>query len=471
MAHTKAERNLTEGRLLPKILLFALPLMATSILQLLFNTADTVVVGQWAGERSLAAVGSCGSLITLLVNTFLGLSIGAGVCVAHDLGAGHAEEVKKTVHTSVVLSLIAGSAVTAIGLIFAPTILGWMGTDKEVLNEAALYMRAYFCGIPASMLYNYCAAILRSKGDTVRPLIFLSVGGVANVIFNLISVICFGWGAMGVGAATAISQWISCILIVWYMMHTNDVCHLELRALRIDRAKLRRILVIGIPAGIQSSFFSIANVLIQSSVNSLGYVIVAGNTAASNLDAYIYAIQRSFYDAVLTFVAQNAGARKYDRMKKSILCCSLLVCVIGISVGAIVFLFARPLLGIYAPNNALVVEAGVCRLAVMCATYFLCGLMEIGSGIMRGLGKSFISMIISLFGSCVLRIIWIYTVFAYFPVPAHITDSFDASLFRLLILYLSYPITWIITAAMQFIIGAFQLRKFKKSLQTEEKNA
>ncbi|MBR3895225.1 MAG: MATE family efflux transporter [Clostridia bacterium] len=451
----KGGGDFTEGPLLSKIILFTLPLIATTVLQLLFNTADTVVVGRWGGstpeecETALAAVGSCGALTNLIVNLFFGLSVGAGVCVAHDIGAKAYDDVSRVVHTSVVASLISGVVVTVFGLCMARPLLTMMGTDPAVLDQAVPYMCAYFCGMPANMVYNYCAAILRSNGDTTRPLAFLSVAGVINVVLNLITVIVFGLGAVGVGIATAVSQWVSCVLIVLYMMRMEGPCRIELSKLRVDPAKLRKIVFIGLPAGIQSTLFSFSNVLIQSTVNSFGKVVVAGNTAGSNIDGYIYATQNSLYHAALTFVGQNVGARKYDRVKKSLFGCVLVVTVVGISVGGLVTCFGRPLLGLFAPGNEGAINAGMTRLSVLATTYFLCGLMEVGCGTMRGLGKSISPMFISLIGSCLFRVVWIYTV-----IPHHRS---------LEVLYLSYPVSWILTSATFFIFCFFYMKKFKKT--------
>ncbi len=462
----KKQTNLTQGSLIPQIILFSLPLIATSVLQLLFNTADTIVVGRWGGatpeacEASLAAVGSCSALINLCINLFLGLSVGAGICVAHDIGAQRHDEIQKTVHTSVVTAIAAGIIVTIFGLFASEQLLTLMGTDAAVLPEATKYIRAVFCGMPANMLYNYCASILRSKGDTVRPLIFLSTAGVINVLLNLFTVIVLGWGAMGVGVATAVSQWISCILIVIYMMRMDGPCRIVLSHLRVDREKLKRLLVIGLPAGLQSTLFSVSNVLIQSSVNSFGPTVVAGNTAGSNLDSYVYAAQNALYHAALTFVAQNAGAKQYKRMKHSILCCSFVVVAVGIAVSGLLYLLGEPLLRIYAPDNESVVQYGMTRLAVFCASYFLCGLMEVGCGAMRGLGKSILPMIVSLVGSCVFRIVWIYTVFQWLPVE----ETIENTLFRLTMLYVSYPVSWFVTAGVHFLTCFFAMRKYKKTL-------
>ena len=466
MVHVKREKNLTEGALIPQILLFSLPLIATSILQLLFNTADMVVVGRWGGDNptenanSLAAVGSCSSLITLLINFFMGLGAGSGICVAHDIGAGHEDDVRSTVHTSIVISLIAGAIVTTIGMLAAKPLLVLMGSDADVLPEAAAYMRAYFCGMPACMLYNFCAAILRAKGDTVRPLLILSVAGVSNVLFNLFAVLVLRWGAVGVGAATALSQWVSCVLVILFMTRMEGPCRLELKKLRMEKDKVRRILRIGIPTGIQSSLFSIANVLIQSTVNSFGPIVMAGDSAGKNLDSYVYSSQNALYHSSMTFVAQNRGARKCDRMKKSVLYSALLVILIGLTVGTTVWAFSSSLLAIYAPGNPAVIEAGKVRITVMALTYFLCGLMEVGTGAMRGMGKSILPTCVSFIGSCVLRIVWIYTVFAYFR---PMLEPLQA----LMLLYISYPVTWLITSSTHFICVAFELRKFKKQLQVD----
>lgn len=450
----KANRDLTSGALLPKIILFTLPLIATGILQLLFNTADIIVVGRWGGETkeareaALAAVGSCGALINLIINMFFGLSVGAGVCVAQELGARQYHEVKKTVHTSVLVAVLCGAVVSVIGFVLARPLLTLMGTEPAVLDEAVPYMRAYFIGAPANTVYNYCAAILRSSGDTTHPLVFLSVAGVVNVGLNLVMVTVFSLGALGVGIATAASQWISCILILRHMIRLNDHCHLSLRELKIDRAKLKKVVAIGIPAGLQGMVFSTSNVLIQSSVNSFGQATVAAKTAASSLTDYIYIAQNSLYHAALTFVGQNVGARDYRRVRHSIFCCMGTVTVLGLVLGGLVILFGEPLLSIYAPGNESVIEIGMIPVRILSATYFTCGLMDVGSGVLRGLGKSFRAMIISLVGSCVTRIIWIYTVFA----ADHTLE----------VLYACYPLSWVLTAATHFTMAFIVLHNLER---------
>ena len=340
IASQKAHKDLTEGNILRQIILFALPLIATSVLQLLFNTADTIVVGRWGGETeaereiALAAVGSCGAVINLVVNIFLGLSVGAGVCVAHGIGAKDFYTVEKTVHTAVYTALIGGVLTTAFGLIFTPQLLGLIGVEKSILPEAILYMRAYFCGMPAALLYNYCAAMLRASGDTTRPLGFLSIAGVANVILNLIMVLVFKTGALGVGVATAVSNWISCTLIILFMLKTEGPCHLDVKKVTIHKDPLKKILTIGLPAGIQSSLFSISNVIIQSALQSFqSATVVAGHTAAANLQGYIYTTMNSTAQSSMNFTGQHVGAKKFKRLKTVVLWHYLIVFLVGASTG------------------------------------------------------------------------------------------------------------------------------------------
>ena len=461
MAHTKTARNgdLLSGALLPKIILFSLPLMATGILQLLFNTADTVVVGRWGGatpeerETALAAVGSCGALIGVIINFFFGLSVGAGVCTAQSIGAKRYDEVEKVVHTAAITALTLGTLVAIVGMSLARPLLAAMGTDASVLDQAAPYMCAYFAGTPANMLYNYCASILRSKGDTTRPLIFLTIAGVSNVVLNLIMVLVFHMGALGVGIATACSHWISCILIVIHMTRLQDACRLDLRKLRIHRPTLTKMLCIGIPAGIQGTVFSFSNVMIQSSVNSFGKATVAANTAAANLSDYTYMAQNSVYHAALTFVGQCVGARRYDRIRAITLTCLGTVTVVGLTFGILSTVFGEELLAIFSPGNAEVIRIGMVRMRYMCLPYFLCGIMEVGSGVLRGLGKSFTSMAVAIAGVCGIRLVWIFTVFAAFR--------------TLEVLYLSYIVTWVITATAHYTFAILAVKKAQKNLRSE----
>ena len=456
-------RNFTEGPILSRIIFFSLPLIATSILSLLFNTADTIVVGRWGGatpeecENALAAVGSCGALINLIINLFMGLSLGSGVCIAHAIGAKRYDRVSSIVHTSVLTACILGVIISVFGFLMAEPLLILMGTEKMVLDQAVPYMQAFFCGMTANMIYNYCAAMLRSTGDTIRPLFFLSVAGVVNVVLNLIMVLGFHQGALGVGVATAASHWISCIMIIAYMLRTDGPCHLDLRQLRMDPKVLRKIIVIGIPAGIQGTLFSISNVTIQSSVNSLGKVVVAGNTASANLEGYIYATQNALYQAALTFVGQNVGARKPDRIKRVAVWCLVCVTIVGVIVSGLMALFGKQLLGLYAPGNTAVIEKGMIRLYIVGLTHFICGIMEVGCGCVRGIGKSILSMIVSLLGACVFRVIWVFTVFRLVP------DDIKHQT-----LYFSYPLSWILTAAVFFWVFAIILRKTTRKWESEK---
>lgn len=448
--------DVTTGALLPKIVMFSLPLMLTGILQLLFNTADTIVVGRWGGETeaereiALAAVGSCGSLIALIINFFLGLSVGAGVCVAQDMGARQYGEVGKTVHTGVALAAVCGVVVCIPGMIFARPLLLLMGTEEDVLGAATSYMCAYFVGTPANMIYNYCAAMLRSKGDTTRPMIFLTTAGVVNVFLNLLTVLAFDMGAVGVGIATASSHWVSCILILIHMCRLDDACHLDLRRLRFDLEKLRKMLYIGVPAGIQSIVFAFSNVLIQSSVNSFGKATVAANAVAANITNYVYTAQNTFYHATMTFVGQCVGANRLDRIRPIAFNCLACVTVVGLLLSGIVLLFGEELISLFSPGNAEVVRIGMVRVWYVGLPYFLAGIMEVGSGVLRGLGKSMTSMLVSVLGTCVFRVIWIMVIFKAFR--------------SLEILYISYPISWALTAACHFFLAALALRKARRRL-------
>ena len=461
MVQSKAmgNRDLLSGALLPRIIWFSLPLMATGILQLLFNTADTIVVGRFGGatpeecETALAAVGSCGSLTSVIINLFMGLSVGTGVCAAQSIGARREDEVERVVHTSVVIALILGTFVSVAGMLLSQPLLTAMGTDKTVLPHAVAYIVAYFAGAPANMLYNYCAAILRSKGDTTRPLLFLTVAGVSNVILNLVMVLGFHLGALGVGIATAASHWISCILITHHMMHLDDICRIDVKKLKIHRQTLSKVLYIGIPAGIQGTVFSFSNVMLQSAVNSFGRATVAANTAANNITDYGYIAQNTIYHAALTFVGQGVGARRHDRVRAAALTCTATVAVVGLITGLLSVAFGEQLLSIFSPGNTEIIRLGMVRIRYMCLPFFLCGIMEVGSGILRGLGKSVTSMIVSITGICGTRLIWILIIFRAFR-------SLD-------LLYFSYPVTWTITSCTHFAFAIYYIRKMKKSLAEE----
>lgn len=452
----KAPPDLTSGNLFKQILFFALPLMATGFLQLIFNTADTIVVGRWGGstpearEIALAAVGSSGSLSHLIVNVFVGVSLGANVCIARDIGAKRYEDAARGVHTSVLLSIIFGFFAGIVGFVFAEPLLSLTGVTDLLLHEATLYMKACFVGIPASLIYNFCASILRADGDTKHPLLFLSIAGVVNVGLNLIMVLVFHLGAMGVGIATAASNWVSCIAVLIFLARKKGVTHLKLSSLRIHKDKAKSIIAIGVPAGIGSSFFSFSNVITQSAINSFNETVIAANTAAQNLDAYIYQTQYAFSTSALTFVSQNLGAKRFDRIKKSILLCSLFAVCFSTFFGLVFYTLGEALLSLYIPENATALEIGMKRLLIIGLTYPFCGLMDTGSYALRGFGRSTLSTATSLCFVCLFRIGWIFTVFSQF----HTIEM----------LYVIYPISWILTGIANYIFCVIVFQNQKKKL-------
>lgn len=442
--------DMTEGALLPKIITFTLPLMASGILQLLFNAADMIVAGRYVGANALAAIGTTSSLINLLVNLFMGLSVGANVLVARYFGSKRDKDVSETVHTAVVVSLISGVFLAAFGFYMAPKILVLMGTPEEVLPLSVLYIRIYFLGMPVSLLYNFASAILRAVGDTRRPLWYLTIAGVLNVFCNVMFIVVFGMGVDGVAYATVLSQTVSAILVLRCLLISDESYKVEIKKLRISKDKLLQILRLGIPAGLQGCVFSISNVLIQSSVNSFGASVMAGNTAASNLEGFIYVAMNSFHHTCLSFTSQNYGARNFKRIKKVCITCLSLVTVVGLALGSLVYLFGPSLLSIYADGEdaAVVIEYGMLRLSIIMFTYFTCGTMDVMVGAIRGLGYSIMPTIVSLSGACLFRIIWIYTVFA----AEHTLNC----------LYISYPISWILTTLIHLICYIFAFRKTKR---------
>ena len=438
MKAKKYEIDMCNGSVFRKMLLFAIPLMCSGVLQLLFNAADIIVVGRFAGDNSLAAVGANSSLINLLTNIFIGLSVGANVLVAQYYGAKNDKELRVTVHTSMLLSVISGLILTVVGLVFAKPILELMQTPEEIIDLAALYLRVYFLGMTSTMIYNFGSAILRAVGDTKRPLYYLLLAGVINVVLNLIFVICFHMDVAGVALATAISQTVSAILVVRCLMREEGAIHLDLKALAIDKDKFLRIVQIGLPAGFQGMVFSLSNVVIQSAVNGFGNIVVAGNSAGLNIEGFVYIAMNAFYQATISFTSQNYGARNMQRIRKIALAGELYVLITGAVLGNLMVLFGRELLGIYS-TSAEVIDAGMLRLEIIGTTYALCGMMDVLVGALRGIGKSVMPMIVSLLGACGLRLLWIATVF---QIPEyHSTRT----------IYISYPITWTITLSVHAI--------------------
>lgn len=435
----KYEIDMCNGPLFGKIVLFTIPVMLSGVLQLLFNAADIVVVGRFAGSSALAAVGSTSSLINLLVNLFIGLSVGTNVLVARFYGAGQKKELSDMVHTAILTSLVSGCALIVIGILAARPALMLMDTPGDVLNQAVIYMCIYFVSMPAMMSFNFGSAILRAVGDTRRPLYFLTFAGVVNVCLNLIFVIVFHMGVAGVALATTISQIISAFLVLRCLARADADYRLNIHELRIDKDKLWKMVQIGIPAGLQGALFSISNVLIQSSVNSFGYIAMAGNTAASNIEGFVYTSMNALYQTAISFSGQNYGARNYKRIGKILLICQGLVIAVGVIMGNAAYLFADILLGLYTPE-ADVVAYGVVRLGIICTTYCLCGMMEVVVGVLRGMGYSIMPMLVSLTGACLFRIVWIYTVFKWH-------HSLEC-------LYWSYPISWALTFAIHLLCFA-----------------
>ena len=445
------EIDMTNGPIFSKILIFSLPLMFTGILQLLFNAADVIVVGKFAGSLALAAVGSTGSLVNLLINVFIGVSTGVNVLAARFYGSRDNEQMFRCVHCSMALSGILGVFVGIWGYFLSSPMLSLMRTDPEVLPLAALYLRIYFLGIPATVVYNFGAAILRAVGDTDRPLRFLLISGVTNVLLNLLFVVGLKMSVAGVAIATAVSQYVAATLVVLCLIRSQGSYRLQLRSLRFFRDMLVWILQLGIPAGLQSTIFSISNVIIQSAINSFGYIAMAANSAASNVDGFIYIAMNSVYHTSLCFSSQNLGAKKYNRLGRVLACCIILVMCIGLLVSGVIYCFGPQLLSLYisradADRDA-ILAIGMIRLTYIGLPYFLCGLMEVGSGALRGLGKSWLPLIISTLGVCVFRILWIFTVFAAHP--------------TLEVLYLSYPISWFVTPAAHFTAIYFVQKKLK----------
>ncbi len=441
------EIDMCSGSLLPKILAFSIPLMASSILQLLFNAADMVVVGRFAGSTALAAVGANASLINLLTNLFIGFSVGANVMVAQFYGARKEREMSETVHSALVLSQVCGIILLFLGILAAPQILILMGTPQDVLGQAVLYIRIYFVGMPVVLLYNFGSSILRALGDTKRPLYYLLAAGVINIILNLIFVIGLGMGVAGVALATVISQCVSAVLILRCMMRLDGGCRVRFSKLAMKRDKVLLIMRIGLPAGLQGTVFSLSNVLIQSSVNSFGSVAMAGNTAASNIEGFIYMAMNSYHQTALSFSSQNFGAGNYRRIVKVLLECLAMVTMVGLVMGWAAYLFGNQLLGIYSSDSR-VIEVGMLRLSVICTTYCLCGIMDVLVGALRGIGSAVLPMVVSLLGACGFRILWIYTVFQQ-----------EQSLWML---YLSYPVSWILTAVVHAVCFVLIMRKQKK---------
>ena len=442
--HASRTMDMTQGRLLTQVLVFALPIMLSGILQLLFNAADTIVVGRFAGNEALAAVGSVGSLNNMIISLFIGLSVGANVLVARYTGSRNERAVSDTVHTSVLLSLVGGVLLMAVGVLLARPLLTLMGSPEDVIDLAVLYVRIIFLGMPVQMLYNFCAAILRAVGDTQRPLYYLTIAGVVNVLLNLVFVIALRLSVAGVALATIISQAISAALVTRALLNMEGPTRLYLNRLRIHPGKLREIIRIGLPAGIQSSVFSLSNVVIQSSVNSFGSVVIAGNAASSNVGNFVYQAMNTFQQAITCFAGQNIGARKPRRIVSAMKVCMFWAILFGVVLGLLSCVFGPQLLSLFSADPA-VIAAGMERQVIVCAPYFLCGMMDVMTGALRGIGYSLLPMIVSILGACAFRLFWVFTVFAAYP--------------TLPCLMLSYPVSWLLTFSVLLVIFVILWKK------------
>ena len=438
--------DMTEGPLTTKIIKFTIPVMLTGILQLLFNTADVIVVGRFTGKTALAAVGSTGSLINLLVSLFMGLSIGTNVLVARYQGAKDDKAVSETVHTSIALGIVGGLILLIIGVVATRPLLEMMATPEDVIDQSTLYMRILFFGMPLNLILNFGAAILRAIGDTKRPLYYLTIAGVINLFLNIFLVTVFSLGVAGVAIATVISEGVSCGLILLCLKHETGAIRLYFNRIKINPSKCIDIMKIGLPAGLQGCIFSISNVLIQSSVNSFGSTVMAGNTAASNIEGFVYVSMNSLHQTCISFTSQNFGAGKFKRIKMVLVNCIVIVAITGLVLGNSAYFFGKYLLSAY-NSEPEVIKEGLIRLSIICTMYFLCGLMDVMVGAMRGIGYSILPMIVSLVGACGLRIVWIYTVFAKFR--------------TLDILFISYPVTWTITFLSHLVCYYIVTRKYK----------
>lgn len=444
--------NMVEGPLLTGIISYTIPIILTSLLQLLFNAADLVVVGRFRGSISVAAVSATGAITNLIVNLFIGLSVGAGVAVAHGLGGKHDQEVQRTVHTAIPTAVVGGILLTFVGVIFAEDLLILMKTPADVLPLSTIYMRIYFGGITFSLIYNFCASILRAAGDTKTPLLFLSIAGLVNVLLNLLFVVLLEMNVEGVALATTISQAISSVLVVIALMRRTDACKLSFRKMRFYKTQLLKIVRIGLPAGIQSSLFSISNVLIQSSINSFdNAVLMSGNGAAANIEGFVYVTMNGVHQTAVNYVGQNVGAQRFDRVKKVFLLGLACVLAIGSVTSGLAYLFGEELLGIYITDSQQAIQYGLIRFSFVCTTYVLCGLMDVSTGALRGLGASFTPMVISILGVCGLRITWIYTVFRMSQF--HTPES----------LYITYPLSWFLTFAAQTVAFMILYKKKKRA--------
>lgn len=452
MKNNKYEIDMCNGTLMDKLISFSLPLMLSGILQLLFNAVDIIVVGRFTGRQALAAVGSTTTLINIFTNLFIGISLGANVLAARFYASGKEKEMSETVHTSITLALISGLVMALAGVLLARFALNLMGTPNDVIDQSVLYMRIYFLGMPFFMLYNYGAAILRAVGDTKRPLFFLVISGMTNAVLNLVLVIVFHMGVAGVAIGTIVSQLISSILVLRCLYTSNTSYRLYFSKLGIKTQYLKQIFQVGIPAGIQSTVINLSNALLQSSVNSFGSVAMAGYTAANNIFGFLYMSVNAVTQSCMSFTSQNYGVKKLKRMDRVLLDCMILSVGVTLTLGCGAYFFGPELLKIYT-SDADVIRCGVEVLAFTTVPYFCCGIMDLLPGALRGMGYSGVPMILSIIGTVGTRIVWIFGLF-----PAHRSLSF---------LFISYPVSWILTILMQAVCFCFVRKHVHQSVNRD----
>lgn len=447
MKSSKYEIDMCNGSIMDKLISFSLPLMLSGILQLMFNAVDIVVVGRFSGSQALAAVGSTTALINLFTNLFIGISLGANVLAARFFASGKAREMSETVHTAISLAAISGIIMAFAGLLFSRLALELMGTPSDVIDQSSLYMKIYFIGMPFFMLYNYGAAILRAIGDTKRPLFYLIISGCINAALNMILVIVFHLGVAGVAIATVISQMLSCILVLKCLYQSEGSYQLRFSKLTLKKYCLKQIFQVGIPAGIQSTVITFSNVLLQSSVNSFGSIAMAGYTAANNIFGFLYMAVNSVTQACMSFTSQNYGVSKYKRMDRVLADCMILTVIVSLLLGCGSYVFGHQILRIYT-EDAEVIACGMEILSYTTVTYFFCGIMDLFPGALRGMGHSAVPMLLSIIGTVGTRVVWIFGVF-----PHHRS---------LAALFLSYPVSWIVTILLQVVCFYFVRKEVHK---------
>ena len=453
MAASSKRIDMCNGPILPSVIKYTIPIILTGLLQLAFNAADMMVVGMFCGSASVGSVGATSSLTTLLVNLFIGMASGVSVVTAKSIGAKNTKDTVRLVHTAVPLGILAGAILTVVGVAIGPWCLKMMDTPGELLPLSGLSMRIYFCGMIPNLGFNFCAAILRAAGDTKSPMKYLTIAGFVNVTLNVIFVTIIKMDVAGVALATIIAQTVSFTLVIRALLRREDDCKLNFRQMRLDGRAVGSILRIGLPAGLQSTVFSISNVIIQSSVNSFGPSAVAGNAAAGNLEGFVYVGMNAFYQTSLNFTGQNIGAGKLDRVKKTLVCCLISVAVVGYCLGAGFRFFSGDLLKLYIKDDPTAISCAVIRMTYICQFYFMCGMMETLNGTLRGMGASVLALLISVLGVCGVRLVWIFTVFR--SPQFHSLDS----------LYFSYDISWLMCILVQITAVSILYKKRKKSLQ------